>query len=64
MTLQYNYNPPELWAGLEFYGNLFAYLLLYSLILTALLSAIGTVIVTISRKIVPIFNSSRDDWQA
>ena len=39
MTLQYH--NPVLWAGLEWYCILLACLLLYSLILTALLSATG-----------------------
>ena len=39
MTLQYN--NPALWTGLEWYGILLACFLLYSLILTALISAIG-----------------------
>ena len=46
ITLQY-YNP-VLWAGLELYGFLLACILLYSLIVLALLSAIGKVNVTIS----------------
>ena len=44
MTLQYKNN---LWAGLKLYGNLLSCFLLYSLILTALISAIG-IVVTIS----------------
>ena len=39
MTLQYN--NPALWTGLEWYGILLTCFLLYSLILTALISAIG-----------------------
>ena len=62
VTLQY-YNP-LLWTGLKFYGILFAGILLYSLILAAVLSAIGTVIVTISHKIFQFINSSPVDWQA
>ena len=46
VTLHY-YNP-LLWTGLKFYGILSSCLLLYSLILTAVLSAIGTIIVIIS----------------
>ena len=55
MTLQY-YNP-VLWAGLEFYGFLLACLLLYSLILTALISATGTITVTISYNCSYLFQS-------
>lgn len=46
MTLQYD--NPLLWTGLKWYGILLACILLYSLILTAVLSAIGTIIVIIS----------------
>ena len=62
MTLQYD--NPLLWTGLEFYGILFAIILLYSLILTAVPSAIGTMIGTISHSIFQFINSSHDDWQA
>ena len=44
MTLQYNHNQ-VLWAGLEMYGILSSCFLLYSLILTALISAIGKIII-------------------
>ena len=47
MTVQYNYNP-ALWAGLELYGNLLTGFLLYSLILTAFISAISKMNVKIS----------------
>ena len=43
MTLQYN--NPALWTGLEWYGILLTCFLLYSLILTALISAIGKIII-------------------
>ena len=50
MTLKYKYNV-ALWTGLEWYCILFVCIFLYSLILTALVSATGTIMVTI---IVPI----------
>ena len=46
MTLHY-YNP-AVWTGLKWYGILLTGILLYSLILTAVLSAIGTIIFIIS----------------
>ena len=52
MTLQYN--NPALWIGLEWYGILLTCFLLYSLILTALVSATGTITATISPKMFPI----------
>ena len=42
MTLQYN--NPVLWAGLEMYGILLSCFLLYTLILTALISALGKIL--------------------
>ena len=48
MTLQFQFDYPALLTGLEWYGIILSSLILYSLILTAFLSAIGTIFVTIS----------------
>ena len=41
MTLQYKYDDQALWTGLELYGLLSSCFLLYSFILTAVISAVG-----------------------
>ena len=46
MTLQYKFDIAALLTGLEWYGIILTFLLLYSLVLTAFLSAIGKIIVT------------------
>ena len=46
MTLQYKFDIAALLTGLEWYGIILTSLLLYSLVLTAFLSAIGKIIVT------------------
>ena len=48
MTLQYKFDIAALLSGLQWYGIILTSLLLYSLILTAFLSAIGTIFVNIS----------------
>ena len=48
MTLQYKYDDQALWTGLELYGLLSSCFLLYSFILTAVISAIGKVVIRIS----------------
>ena len=48
MTLQYKFDIAALLTGLEWYGIILTSLLLYILILTAFLSALGTIFVTIS----------------
>ena len=60
MTLQYNHNP-VLMAGLEWYGILSSCFLLYSVILTASITAIGKYDITVYHN---SFNfSSHDDFQ-
>ena len=60
VTLQYD--NPALWTGLELYGNLLTYFLLYSLILAAFVSTISKM----NMKISPLnlqLNSSHNDFQ-
>ena len=47
MTLQYKYDDQALWTGLELYGLLSSCFLLYSFILTAVISAVGRRIIRI-----------------
>ena len=48
MTLQYKYDEVALWTGLKLYGLLSSCFLLYSFILTAVISAIGKIVIRIS----------------
>ena len=47
MTLQYKYDEVALWTGLQLYGLLSSCFLLYSFILTAVISAVGRRIIRI-----------------